>query len=310
MPLGRRLTHVPRSPARQLLTPPHRPPRARVHVARRATALVPHGTTVPDEAGQRQPGLASGLDGERRRRADRDDGREAGRPGLLHDLEPGPAADVQPEVGGRERVRRAAADRPPCPRRCAARCPPGRRAAGPTRSKAAAAWTAPVASNRSCVGPHPLGHRGQHLHGPGRVRRAIVPMRARRSSIEVDPHNPHADVVVATAGLGHGRDATGVDAHDVEVAVDRAAGAAVPAGEHGRAGEQPVAVAQPDGQLEVVAGRAHRRGDEVVVEPDLERLLHDELVGTTAEDGSVPALREHLRGAAPDHPRRVSTHPP
>ena len=47
----------------------------------------------------------------------------------------------------------------------------------------------------------------------------------------------------------------------------------------GAPAEQPVAVAEPDGQLEVVARGAHGGGHEVVVEADLERLLDDELVG-------------------------------
>ena len=66
-------------------------------------------------------------------------------------------------------------------------------------------------------------------------------------------------------------------------------GAAVAAAEHGGTGQQPVAVEQADGQLEVVPGRAHRGGHQVAVEVHLERLLHDQLVGTSLECAARPS---------------------
>ena len=69
-----------------------------------------------------------------------------------------------------------------------------------------------------------------------------------------------------------------------------------------RAGEQSVGEAEADGELEVVPGRAHRRGDEVAVEADLERLLDDQLVGLAARRPRLrDALHEHALGAATSH---------
>src|SRR5690606_366342 len=87
----------------------------------------------------------------------------------------------------------------------------------------------------------------------------------------------------------------------VELAVDRAAGAAVAALAHGGAGEQPLGVAEAGGQLEVVAGRAHGRRHEDAVEVDLERLLHREDLGPPVQLAPLPAVGEHLGGPTPWH---------
>ena len=79
------------------------------------------------------------------------------------------------------------------------------------------------------------------------------------------------------AASAPGAGAAGVDAHHVELALDGAAGAAVAAADapaRRRAGRRREA--EPDGQLEVVARRAHGGGHQVAVEVDLERLLDDE----------------------------------
>ena len=215
--------HPPRpAPPGELLTQAHwRPPG--VHVAGDDAVV------DADEAGEREPGLAGRLDGEGRRRAHRDHRAEPGGPGLLHDLEAGPPADVEAEVGRGQRARRAGAGRPPCRRRCGGRCPRAPASGSPVRSNAAAACTAPVRSNRSWSGRTRSGTAASTSMRPGRAAPAIGAMRARRSSIDVEPHSPHADVVVATPRLGHRRGAAGVDAHDVELALHGAARAAVAA---------------------------------------------------------------------------------
>ena len=130
-------------------------------------------------------------------------------------------------------------------------------------------------------------------------------MRSRSSSIDADPHRPHADVVVATRGSG-----TGAAPPVSTLTTLNSVSTALPVPQYrqvstGRARQQPVAVAQADGQLEVVARRAHGGGDEVVVEADLERLLDDQLVGPSSQRRAVPALREHLRGATSGHARQA-----
>ena len=100
-------------------------------------------------------------------------------------------------------------------------------------------------------------------------------------------------------GAGTGAWPAGVDLDDVELGLDGRAGGAVAARRDRRARQQALGVAEPDGQLEVVARRAHRGGHQVAVEADLERLLDDELVGhaplaqpfqlaTSTEDGATP----------------------
>ena len=88
------------APAGQLLTQAHRRPPA----STRCRWVAASASARAHEAGQGEAGLAGRLDGEGRRGAHRHDRAEAGRPGLLHDLEAGPSAHVQPEVRGRQAV--------------------------------------------------------------------------------------------------------------------------------------------------------------------------------------------------------------
>ncbi len=127
--------------------------------------------------------------------------------------------------------------------------------------------------------------------------------RACRSAMDTDPHKPHDDVVAVEPRLRHGSTSAGLDGDDVEVGVCAAAVvAAVPAAEYRRAVEEPVGEAEADRQFEVVARRAHRRRHQLAVEPDLERLLDDQLVRlTTRATGAVDTMDEHPLGAATTH---------
>ena len=136
------------------------------------------------------------LDGERGRRADRDEQRAAGDRGLLHELERQPAADAE------HRPRRAAAgprrtpSRPPCPSRCAARRPRAGRAASPRSSKRPVACRPPVASNAGCASRSRSGSPARSAAGsrqlaldPGRLdrdrlERALAADTARRRRVE------------------------------------------------------------------------------------------------------------------------------
>ena len=118
----------------------------------------------------------------------------------------------------------------------------------------------------------------------------------------VVPHMPQADVVVVSRGRGGGARPPVSDRHDVELAVDRRARAAVAALARRRAGEQTLGEAEAGGELEVVAGRSHRGRHQRAIELDLQRLLDDQLVGLARHRAGVVAVREDLGGAARDTP--------
>ena len=104
----------------------------------------------------------------------------------------------------------------------------------------------------------------------------------------VDAAHAAGRVVVVSRGVGGGAAppvSTLTTLNSVSTARARAAVAALA---HGRAGEQAVGEAEPDGQLEVVARRAHGGGHQRAVEVDLERLLDDQLVGLARRD-AVPS---------------------
>ena len=90
--------------------------------------------------------------------------------------------------------------------------------------------------------------------------------------------------------------------------VDGRARPAVADGLHGVADQQALGVAEADGQLEVVAGRAHRGGHAVAVEADLQRLLDDDPSGNRLLVVAGVAGGHHLLGAAACH-RRKDTGP-
>ena len=224
-----------------------------------------------------------GLDRQRRRCAHGHDRGEPGRPRLLHDLERCPTAHGR--ARGRSPAARSSSSRRPT-----------------TLSTALCRPT----SSRTTMHLAVAIERRRGVHRTGRCRTALAARRARSgtcastvererlagrpadraastsSSIDCDPHSPHDDVVVVSRGVGTGASAAGLDAHHVELGLDRGPGAAVAARLHGRAGQQSVGEAEPDGQLEVVARRAHGGRDQRVVETDLERLLDDQLVGSAA----------------------------
>ena len=253
------------------------------------------------------PARRAASTAERGRCAHRHDGAEARRPRLLHDLEAGPAADVEAEVGGRAARRRGAADRRPCRRRCGGRCPPAPPAARPSRSKAAAACTAPVAANRSWSGCTRAGTSARSSTDQGAPTGSGVDARPHLLDGGRPAHAARRGARAQARRRDGGR-AAGVDAHDVELALDRAPGGAVAAGEHRRAGQAARRRGtKPDRQLEVVARRAHGGRHEVAVEVHLQRLLDDQVVGAPSQRGAVPVLGEQLRGAAPGHGPRVAT---
>ncbi len=128
--------------------------------------------------------------------------------------------------------------------------------------------------------------------------------RAQSSSIVVEPQRPHDDVVVVSRGAVVSEPAR-LDAHHVELGVDGRPGAAVAHDLHRRTGEEPLGVEEPDRELELVAGCPHRGADEVVVEPDLEWLLDDQLVGHAAAPVVVVLHDEHRASASPGHDRRL-----
>ena len=138
-----------------------------------------------------------------------------------------------------QRVVEEHAARRPCRQRCGVRCPRARRPARRSRR------TRPRRAHRrsSRTGPAPRATRPGTFASTSRSRANGVSgvSRAQRSSSVAEPHSPHDDVVVVSRGVGTGRDATGLDAHDVELGLDRRAGAAVAHGLHRRAASSPSA---------------------------------------------------------------------
>ncbi len=128
---------------------------------------------VPAEAGQHQAGPFRDGHRQRRRRAHGHQRGEAGGPRLLDHLEAGPARHPQDEPGGRQCARPAAGGRPPCPPRCAGRCPPGppgRRRTGCTpRRHGCPRW------RRTAPGVRPPPRPGRP--GPRRRSGRVVPQR-------------------------------------------------------------------------------------------------------------------------------------
>ena len=76
-----------------------------------------------------------------------------------------------------------------------------------------------------------------------------------------------------------------------------------------KAAEQPFGVAEPDGQLEVVPGRAHGGRDERAIEVDGQRLLDDQFVGVAQRTAATPPRREHLSRTARSHSAKLPRSP-
>ena len=189
--------HPPRPlPPPELLAEPHQTRGVgRVEVGDRRIAA--------HEADEGHPCLLRGLDRQRRRRAHRDDRAEAGGPRLLHDLEPGPTAHVEAQLGGREPAVEqepaddlvdgvVAADVLPHQERSTGAVEGGR---GVHRTGRREEVLARVHEHRH------LGEEARSDHG---APTGIGAIRSRSSSIAVDPHNPHAVLVAASRAVGVG----------------------------------------------------------------------------------------------------------
>ena len=136
---------------------------------------------------------------------DRDDGGEPGGPRLLHDLEAGPAADPQAEIGAPAAVP-SSSKRPTTLSTALCRPMSSRTTtASPVRSKAAAACTAAGGVEQPLRGAHPLAARRPARRGRSEHGVSSGCSDRRRSAMDVEPHSPHDDVVVVRRGLGHGR---------------------------------------------------------------------------------------------------------
>ena len=217
---------------------------------------------------------------------DRHQRAEAGGPGLLHELDRGPAADEQAAP---------------------------RRRQHPFEQQGADDLVDGVVATDVLAGDDDPARRVERRRGVDRAGRAEQPLPAehgvghRREHVVVDRVRGRAAGRAGRAARRSGRCRTSRSSTSwcrgdrsrrgarppVSTvttlkcdAVGRAVGAVAHAG-HRRAGEQPVGEAEPRRQLVVVARRAHRRRDDGPVELDRHRLLDDELVG--------PALRVRRR---------------
>ena len=148
------------------------------------------------------------------------------------------------------------------------------------------------------VARDPVGHRRPARRGGNGGRGGRGCRRSRRSSTAVVPHMPQAEVVAVSRGGGTG---ARPPVSTVTTLNSLSTAEPVPQYLHGAPGarQQALGEAEPGGQLEVVARRAHGGGDQHAVEVDLQRLLDDELVGAAAEAVAVVAVREHLGRSRP-----------
>jgi hypothetical protein len=154
------------------------------------------------------------------------------------------------------------------------------------------------------VGCDPVGHRRHHVERDRRRRRQGVQALAQLVDGGRAAHAARRGGD-GQAGRRDRRPAAGVDRDDVELALERRARPAVLALADRGAGQQALGEAEARRQLEVVAGRAHGRGDEHAVEVDLERLLHHQLVGPARQGLAVEVVREHLGRATAGHVPRL-----
>ena len=136
----------------------------------------------------------------------------------------------------------------------------------------------------------------------------VAPSGTRRSasaSIDSVPQMPQLDVVVPRRGVGVGARPPVSTVTTLNCGLDSGTVRAVAHAGDAGAGQQALGEAEPDGQLVVVARRAHRRVDHRAVELDRHRLLDDQLVGSAARC-PVGDRRDEQRLAAP--PRRTRCH--
>src|SRR4051794_27228020 len=257
------------------------------------------------EAAQREAAVLGERDGQRGRRADADEHRRAGDGRLLHELEREPPADAQQPVAQREQpVEQRAPD--DLVHRVVAPDVLARVQELPVAVEEAGRVDAAGELERGLA--QTVGQRGEELarddgprpddralHGD-LLERALAAHAARRRRVEV----PRAGVAEQRA----------LDLDDVRREVLRRPGAA-------RRVDQPLAVEEAERELLVVARRAHRHGERLAVDADLERLLErDAVLPPLADDpggevhriglGHAVVLAQHpplLRGAEAEYAR-------
>ena len=221
------------------------------------------------------------VDGERRRRADRD---EIGQPATAafwtSSNERRPLTHRIVRASGSRSVA-VTPSRRPCPSRCGGRRPRGGRAASPRSSKSPVACSPPVAANvawpsrrRSRQRAEQVGRRNAEVAldarrlDRDRLERALAAHAARRRRVEAPAQRCR------------------IEARRVHV--HRVRGQVV--GERGRRRPDPFGEAEAERQLLVVARRPHRDRHRLAVDADLERLLDRDLVGLVRAGGEA----EHL----------------
>ena len=265
-----------------------------------------HGV-APEEADQGHAELVGQLDGQAGGRADGGDQGHAGHGRLLDDLEGAPSGHEQHHPGQRQA---ALGGRPPdrlVDRVVApdilADTPHGTvGTADGGRVEAAGLLEHPLGL------PDPVRDRGQDPGGHGQAvpgqGRAVDRHRVDRR-LPADAARRRGDGQPVERRVGDGHAGPQVDGEHVELL-----GLALGSAEADRlhvvgTGHQPFADAVPDGQLDVVAGGAHRHPDRPPRHPQLQRLLHRQPV--PGPPGLAPGrdLQHPALGNPPTRHRRL-----
>ena len=152
------------------------------------------GAPVAHEAAERHAAVLGELDGERRRRPDRDEHRAAGDRGLLDELEREPAADAEDRAPRAAGAPPAEPSRRPCPSRCGARRPRGGSGARRPAPKRPVAWSPPVSANAAWAPRSRSGRPRTTANGTRSPLSTRGASTATASSAPL-PQTPHEDEV-------------------------------------------------------------------------------------------------------------------
>ncbi len=271
-----------------------------VHVHRRPAQ-------EPDEG---EADILGELDRERRRRRDRGEDRDAGHRRLLHKLEAGPPRDLQHRTAQRETalLQRPADDL--VDRVMASDVfPQHEQLAGPCIEQACGVQTAGLVEG-VLMGAQRVRkrHEGGGIHGR-RVSGDVVRRHgAHRLDRRLAAHAARAGRVEAAVAprCRHARSET--DIEDVVRVVDPAGTGAAAVDRRAQvvaAGDDALTDEEARRELHIMAGSAHRHGERLARDPDLEGLLDGQRVGTPTSVRSDRHACDRPAHRDPAHGSRV-----
>ena len=224
------------------------------------------------EAAQRHPAVGGELDRERRRRPDADEDRRSRDRRLLDELERQPPADAE--------------DRPPSGSRPSSSAQPITLSIAlwrPTSSRTHI--RRPSGSNRPVACRPPVRWKPGCTVGRSAASSARATLRAGRERRAVDRDLLERALAAHAAGRGRVEPAPPGILEQRPGDFDGVAAKSSVGPRRPHLGDQPLAEQEAERELLVVTGRAHRHGQRLAVDPDLERLLdRDDVFDAVVED--------------------------